>query len=717
MQPGGVVVRNHFSLVSAGTERATMDFARQSLLGKARSRPDLVRQVMNKAKTDGLLTTYRRANERLNTLVPLGYSSAGRVLEVGSDVADMSVGDQVACAGAGYASHAEVVFVPNNLVVKLPEGVSARQGTFATLGAIALQGIHRAELSPGERVAVIGLGLVGQLTTQILHAYGFPVLGLDVNAGRVADAVGRGMELGGVIGQDDPEAICGGFSKGLGVDAVIITASTDTSQPVEMAGRLLRERGRVSVVGDVGLDVPRRLYYERELDLRVSRSYGPGRYDPSYEEGGLDYPIAYARWTERRNMEEFLRLISLGRVDVEGITTHSFPIDRAQDAYRLITDNPDDESFLGVLLEYVGADGPAQRRTLLRPTSGTAQHKATVGVGVIGSGTFARETILPALKKIDGARVRAVAGAGGQSAMDLAKRNGCDYATTDYKELLDDKDIDLVIVSTRHNLHVPIAIESLKAGKYVHVEKPLALDLESLQQVASAASGAPGFLTVGFNRRFAPLVLEVKQHFPGRTTPLTAQCRVNAGFIPPGHWVHDPVEGGGRIIGEVCHFVDLLQFLVGAAPQSVFATRLPQSGEQVLSDDNVLAVLDFADGSRGSILYSALGADSMPKELLEVLGDGRSGVMDNFRTLHLYRGARKSTRKSGMDKGHEAQFRALVSSAARGEAPPIPLEEVLLTSMATIAILQSINESAPVRVDIASLLQDGAGQPDAEASH
>ena len=706
LQPGGVVARNHYSLVSAGTERASFDFARQSLIGKARSRPDLVKQVLNKVRTDGLLATYRRAQERLNALVPLGYSSAARVLEVGSNVAEVSVGDLVACGGAGYASHAEVVFVPKNLVVKLPESVSARQGTFATLGAIALQGIHRAELSPGERVAVIGLGLVGQLTVQLLHAYGFPVLGLDVNSRRVADAVGRGMELGGVIGHDDPEAMGWGFSKGLGVDAVIITAATETSEPVELAGRLLRERGRVSVVGDVGLDVPRRLYYERELDLRVSRSYGPGRYDPSYEEKGIDYPIAYARWTERRNMEEFLRLVALGRVDVEGITTHTFPIDRAQDAYRLIIDNPDDESFLGVLLEYGGADGPPQRRTILRPTHDTTRDKATVGVGVIGGGTFARETILPTLWKINGARVRGVASATGRSAADLAKRNGCDYATTDYQELLADEAIDLIVVSTRHNLHASIAIEALDAGKHVHVEKPLALDVDSLRLVASAASRAPGFLTVGFNRRFARLAIEAKDHFSGRTTPLTAQCRVNAGFVSPGHWVHDPVEGGGRILGEVCHFVDLLQFLVGAVPQSVFATRLPPSGEQVLSDDNVLAVLDFAEGSRGSILYSALGADSMPKELLEVLGDGRSSVLDNFRTLHLYRGTHRSIRKSRMDKGHEALLRAVVGSAASGEAQPVPLDEILLSSMATLAILQSINEAAPVKVDIGTLLED-----------
>ena len=357
LRPGGVVVRNHYSLVSTGTERAAMAFAQQGLIGKARSRPDLVRQVVNKVRTDGLVTAYRSAMERLNTYLPLGYSSAGEVLEVGAEVPDVAVGDLVACAGAGYASHSEVVFVPKNLVVKLPEGVSPRQGTFATLGAIALQGVRRADLTPGERVAVIGLGLVGQLTVQVLHAYGFPVFGLDVDHGRVEDARRWGMEGHGVIGQDDVEAMARSFSGGAGVDAVIVTASTHTSEPVELAGRILRERGRVSVVGDVGMDVPRRPYYDRELDIRVSRSYGPGRYDPVYEERGVDYPIAYARWTEQRNMEEFLRLIALGRLNVDEMTTHTFPIGQAPDAYKLILENPANESFLGVLLEYPTSGG------------------------------------------------------------------------------------------------------------------------------------------------------------------------------------------------------------------------------------------------------------------------------------------------------------------------------------------------------------------------
>ena len=708
LQPGGVVVQNHYSLVSAGTERAAITFARQGLVGKARSRPDLVRQVVNKVRTDGLLTTYRSVTERLNESVPLGYSSAGQVAEVGREVVDARKGDLVACAGAGYASHAEVVYVPKNLVVKLPNGVSSRQGAFATLGAVALQGIHRAELSPGERVAVIGLGLVGQLTVQILHAYGFPVFGLDVDSERVVGAERWGMEAGGVIGRDDVEAKANAFSGGVGIDAVIVTAATDTSEPLEMAGRILRERGRVSVVGDVKMEVPRRLYYDRELDLRISRSYGPGRYDPSYEEMGIDYPIAYARWTEQRNMQEFLRLVALGRLDVEGMTTHTFPIDRAPEAYRLILDRPIQDPFLGVLLEYPTSGQALERRLELSAPTGVRAKNARLEVGLIGGGAFVRGTILPALGKLGGMRVKAVATATGRSAHDLAKRHRFDYVTTDYRNLLDDEDIDLIVIATRHNLHAAIATEALQAGKHVHVEKPLALNVDELRAVAKAAHDSPGLLMVGFNRRFAPLAVEAKRHLANRNTPLLAHCRVNAGHVPADHWVHDPVEGGGRILGEVCHFVDLLHFLVAAPPQSVFATRLPTVGKQVLADDNVLVTLDFADGSRGSILYSALGADSMPKEILEVLGDGKSAILDNFRSLRLYKDNGRSTQRSRMDKGHDAQFSALVDFIVKGGEPPIPPDEILVSSLATLNVVQSLQNAVPVAVDVASLFSEDA---------
>ena len=715
LQPRGVLVRNHYSLVSAGTERATISFARQSLLGKARSRPDLVRQVVNKVRTDGLQVTYRAATERLNTSTPLGYSSAGQVLEVSADVAEVSVGDLVACAGGGYASHAEIVFVPRNLVAKLPEGVSSRQGAFATMGAIALQGIHRAELTPGERVAVIGLGLLGQITVQLLHAYGTPVLGLDVDGDRVETAKGWGMEAGGIIGRDDVEAMASAFSSGVGIDAVVITAATETSEPVELAGRLLRERGRVSVVGDVGMDVPRRLYYERELDLRVSRSYGPGRYDHSYEEQGIDYPIAYARWTEQRNMQEFLRLVASGRLNVDAIATHTFPIDRAEEAYRLITENPDRGSVLGVLVEYPTANEPPQRRLQLRPSVATRGKATSVEVGIIGGGEFARGIILPALRKLDRVRIKAVATASGTSAREIADRYGCDYATTDYHDLLNDDGIGLIIVATRHNLHASIAAEALSAGKNVHVEKPLALNREDLRAVARAAAASSGRLTVGFNRRFAPLVLRAREHFGGRSTPLALHYRINAGSIPADHWVHDPEEGGGRILGEVCHFVDLLHFLAGAPPRSVYATRLPGIGQDVLADDNLLATLDFADGSRGSILYSALGAQSMPKELIEVMGGGKSAVLDNFRTLHLYQGSGRSTHKSRQDKGYGDQFAAMVYAIVDGGESPMPLEEILLSSAATLCVVQSLTDAAPVRVDAAGLLQQAADAPSTEA--
>ena len=715
LQPGGVVVRNHYSLVSAGTERATLTFARQSLLGKARSRPDLVRQVITKVRTDGLIPTYHAVMQRLSTFTPLGYSSAGEVLEIGEQVDNASVGDLVSCAGAGYASHAEIVYVPKNLIARLPHGISARPGAFATLGAIALQGIRRADLTPGERVAVIGLGLVGQLTVQLLHAYGFPALGLDVDPGQVERAARWGLERTCVIGRDDPEALAQAFSDGNGVDAVIITAATASSDPIALAGRLLRERGRVSVVGDVGMNVPRRIYYERELDVRVSRSYGPGRYDPSYEEQGIDYPVAYARWTEQRNMQEFLRLVAAGRVDVDGMVTHTFPLERVQDAYQLILNNPANETFLGVLLEYSQVQESIKRRVSLETPSVQARKAAAVQVGLIGGGSFAQGTILPALAKLDRVRVKAIATATGTSASSLAKTYGCSYATTNYRDLLEDEEINLVVIATRHGLHACMGTEALRAGKDVFVEKPLALTVDELRAVVEAAKESPGRLMVGFNRRFAPMTAQIKDHFRNRSTPLMVHCRVNAGLVPPDSWVHDPVEGGGRILGEVCHFVDLAHFLVGAPPQSVYATRLPAQGDHVMGDDNVLIAMEFADGSRVGILYSALAAESMPKELLEVMGDGRASTLDNFRSLSLYQGSRRKIHTSRQDKGHEAGFRAVVDSILRGEAAPIPLDELVLSSLATLCIVQSLKEGGPVSVDLDLLAGGPSQQPESSS--
>ena len=694
---GVVVVRNEFSVVSAGTERASVEFARGSILSKARSRPDLVRTVLNKVRTDGIRETYRNVVSRLDQYVPLGYSSAGTVLEVGDGVTHVGVGDLVACAGAGYASHSAVIAVPRNLTVKVPDGVGARDGAFATLGAIALQGIRRAELTPGESVAVIGLGLLGQITVQLLHAYGFPVMGLDIDAERVEAMKEKGIEAAAVIGRDDPETIANAMSAGVGLDAVIITAAATSNEPIELAGQILRERGRVSAVGDVGLDVPRRVFYSKELDLRISRSYGPGRYDTSYEEHGVDYPVPYARWTEQRNMAEFLRLVASKRVDIDSIVTHTFEFGDAESAYDLVVSSPSAERYLGVVLEYP-ADARALERVVEISSPRRRRQTGTLNIGLIGAGNFVRSSILPSLSALKNVRIRGVASAGGNTATDIATRVGADYATTEFRRIIDDPEIDLVVAAARHNLNPEIAAEALTAGKHVHVEKPLAITREQLAAIVDASEKSDGILAVGFNRRFAPHAIAIREHFAGGGTPLVMHYRVNAGFIPADHWTHDPVEGGGRILGEVCHFIDLLQFFAGARPTRVFATRLPESSGTVLPDDNVVITVDFADGSRGSINYSALGAANQPKEQIELMGSGRSATLTDFRRVDLYSGAKSRVLKGRPDKGHQRQFAALVNAIETGDGPPVAFDQLVSSTSATLCVLESLNTGEPVTV-------------------
>jgi predicted dehydrogenase/threonine dehydrogenase-like Zn-dependent dehydrogenase len=628
--------------------------------------------------------------QRLDEPVPLGYSCAGEVIEVGHGASEFSKGGLVACAGGGYASHAEEVFVPKNLVVKIPDNVSTKEAAFVTLGAIALQGVRRAELTPGERVAVIGLGLLGQLTVQILNAYGFPVLGLDVSQNQVKKALKLGLQEGAVIGQDDVEKVASAFSNGQGVDAVIITAATKSNEPVELAGRICRDKGRVSAVGNIGLDIPRSIYYEKELDLRISRSYGPGRYDPNYEEKGIDYPIGYVRWTEKQNMEEFLRLISIGRVDVKLMITHTFKIEDALEAYKLILENPDKEDFTGVLLEYDPAKEHKPTVALSRsekriPTSDV------VNVGLIGGGNFAKGTILPNLKKLDRVHIKGIATATGRSAQDIARKYGCEYATTDYNKVLDDEDINLVIIATRHNLHAQITIEALKRSKNVHVEKPLALNIEELKAFIEAENSSQGRLMVGFNRRFAPQAIKAKERFSNRKTPLMIHYRVNAGYIPPDHWIHDPEEGGGRIIGEVCHFVDLLQFLTGAEPKMVYAAKVA-GGANVIAEDNVNITIDFADGSTGTILYTALGDKSLPKEYIEIFGGGKAMSINNFKSGKGF--------SLSQDKGHYGEFRAFTEAILNGKPSPISVTELALTTLVTFKIHESLKSGVPICINV-----------------
>lgn len=680
---GGVVVRNSASLISAGTERMMIDFAGKSMIGKARERPDLVKQVLDKVKKEGLVPTIETVMTRLDQPMPLGYSCAGVIEHVGRGAEEFRVEDRVACAGAGYASHAHAVFVPKNLTVPIPDNVSFEDAAYVTLGAIALQGVRIAEVQLGDRIAVIGLGLLGQLTVQILKASGCQVIGIDLDPSKIALAKELGADIA-VSRSEDVEGAVAGFTSGVGVDSVIITAATDSNDPIELAGDICRDRGIVSMVGAVKMDIPRKVYYEKELQLRLSRSYGPGRYDPEYEEKGHDYPISYVRWTERRNMEEFLRLVSTGQVTPSRLTTHRFEINDAEKAYEIVT-GEDKQPFMGVVLTYEGGSKTAPvRRIELKSRAPVA---GKVGVGFIGAGNFAKGVLLPRFKSASDATLVGVSTATGMNAKSTGEKYGFEYCTTDTPQLLADDSVDAVVIATRHGSHAKFAADALRAGKAVFVEKPLAIDEAGLQRVLEAQQESGQLLTVGFNRRFSPLVAEMKQFFAAGQ-PLAVQYRINAGPIPADTWIHDPEDGGGRIIGEVCHFIDLVQFLTDDELVEVFAHSL--GGPTAELRDTVTITLRYRNGSIASINYFSTGDKSFPKEMVEVFGSGGIAVLDDFRRLTLTRnGSKKNIKRVSQDKGFDQEV-ATFLTAVKGGAAPIPLDSLVSTTRATFAIEESL---------------------------
>ncbi|HUI06846.1 MAG TPA: bi-domain-containing oxidoreductase [Verrucomicrobiae bacterium] len=655
--PGCVLVRNAFSLVSAGTERATVSLAQQSLVGKARSRPDLVRQVLDTVKREGVAATIRKVQSRLDQWKMLGYSTAGTVLQLGEGVTGFSVGDRVACAGQDHASHAETVCVPQNLCAKIPDGVESNNASFTTLGAIALQGMRQSGARLGETVAVVGLGLVGQLTMQIARAAGCRVLGIDLSDAACALARQCGCDAVAVVPGDDVERLAARLTNEFGVDAAIITASTETNEPIQLAARICRDRGRIVMVGVTGMEVPRDLFYHKELDFRFSRSYGPGRYDPLYEEKGLDYPIGYVRWTEQRNMEAFLELLASGRVDVGALITHTFSIDDAPKAYELITGKTG-ERVVGVLLKYT-AQEPSMARW--HGQSGGSACKSIV-LGVIGAGNYAQGVLLPQFKANADVTLRAVCTATGVKAEKAREKFGFESSTTDWRAVIADKSINTVLIATRHDLHAPVVCEALRAGKTVFCEKPLCLREEQLDEILKVVRETGNArLMVGFNRRFAPFAGKARE-IPG---PRVMRYRVSVAPLPHEHWAADPEVGGGRILGEVCHFVDFLQFAAQARPVSVFA--------QGFGGDNVQVALRFADGSVGSIDYFDVADASLAKEYFEAFGGGKNLIVSDFR-----------------DKGQSEEVRRFVEAAKSGGPLPIPLEEIIASTQATFAVLRSL---------------------------
>ena len=702
--PGCVLVRIAASLVSAGTERAALEFAGKSLLQKAMVRPDLVRDVISKVRRDGLMSAMHAVRSRLDQPLAPGYSSAGTVLAVGEGVTDLRVGDRVACAGAGYAVHAEIACIPRLLVAKVPgaSSVAFEEAAFATVGAVALHGIRTAGVKLGDVVAVIGLGLLGQLTVQMLNAAGCRVLGMDIVLERAELAARHGAEAT-TSSPSEFRDLCLQSSSGAGVDAVLITAETASSEPVNLAGEVARDRGTVVAVGTVGMDLERPNYYGKELDFRISRSYGPGRYDTAYEQKGRDYPIGYVRWTETRNMDAFLRLVADCKLDVHSLITHRFPVESALSAYELITDRTG-EPFLGVLITY--PERPDESQVLgVRQNPQVPAKQESVSIGLLGAGSFAVSTLIPAIRRVNGVSLVGVCTSTGPGGRHAAEKFGFQYCTTDENEILSDPRINTVVISTRHHLHARQVLAALHAGKNVFCEKPLCLREEELADIIRAYNDQQNHrLMVGFNRRFAPMAVRMKSFLARQDKPLAMHYRVNAGYLPPDHWVNDPQQGGGRILGEVCHFVDFLTFLAGSSPVEVQARSLANCGQY--SDDNVIISLRFAEGSQGTISYLANGDRSYSKERVEVFGGSAVAVLDDFRRLELVRHGKKRVSGSRLrrDKGHRAEWAAFSHSIQTGEASPLPFEELVAAMLATLRTRDSLALGQPMSADAAAFI-------------
>lgn len=683
---GCVLVRTAASLVSAGTERASAEFASKNLIQKAQARPDLMRDVMGKIRREGLWSAVSAVRSRLDQPSALGYSSAGIVVEVGEGVSDIRVEDRVACAGAGFAVHAEFACVPRMLVARTASSaVDFESAAFTTVGAIAMHAVRTAEANLGEVVAVIGLGLLGQLAVQILRAAGCTVIGLDLVQERAALAVTMGATAVTTC-EEEFRDLCFRHSNNYGADSVLITAETSSSAPVNQASQIARDRGIVVAVGAVGMDIERRRYYEKELDFRVSRSYGPGRYDTTFEQKGIDYPIGHVRWTETRNMEAFLKLLADEKLNVNPLITHRYDIENAACAYELIAGKAQ-QPYLGVLIKYPSDQRKESRRFELIGGQSQTASENRVRVGLLGAGNFARGVLVPAMREA-GTELAGVCSANGVSSQSAAKKFAFAFCTTDEDQIYSDDSINVVVIATRHNLHAKQVIRALERGKHVFCEKPLCLSEEELDAIHTAYVSAAGCrLMVGFNRRFAPMIQQMKMFLAQADGPFTMHYRVNAGPLPSDHWINNPEEGGGRILGEVCHFVDLLSFICASSPISVQAKGAPSRSGQ-----DVTATIEFADGSIGTTTYICTGDRAFSKERIEIFGGGAVAVLDDFRRLDLIHHGNKETYRSRLrqDKGHKCEWRAFAECITSGGPAPIAFEEIAASTLATIRTAESL---------------------------
>lgn len=713
--PGGVLVRNCFSVISSGTERTRVELAQKSLIGKARERPDLVRQVLNRARQQGVGSTVGAVRHRLDEEVAVGYSSAGRVIEVGKEVSELRPGDAVACAGAGHANHAEIISVPRNLCARVPEDVSLKMAAFSAIAGVALHGIHLAEVGLGERVVVIGCGLVGQIACRLLRSAGATAIAVDIDPGPVEDAVRGGADHGVAVHETTAQRVvelCGGE----GADAVLITAASSVNDPLVLGAAVARNRGSIVLVGAVPIELPRPPMYEKELSFRVSRSYGPGRYDPEYEERGLDYPIGYVRWTEQRNMEAVLALQAQGKLTFENLVSEVIPVEEAPRAYEQLA-APRKGAAGGALVLAYGkgrtgtnaleerakpvalperSDVPAVRASssTIRPL---ARRIADPAVGLIGPGSFASRVVVPALTRA-GARLEVVGGGRGPSAEAARRQLGFARVASTEEQVIEDPNVDAVIICTRHGSHARLAARALHAGKHVFCEKPVGLTEAEIDAVSRAARlDHAGILAVGFNRRFSTHLHRARE-FLGVGSRILASYRVSAGQLPTDHWIHDLEQGGGRALGEVCHFIDSVAYLAASPVVEVHAYGYGESGSPVQAYDRLVINVTFESGSVGSIVYVADGSPRIPKERLEVFTGTRTAIVHDYARLELLDGRRRSRKQlRARDKGHVAELQAFVNGVRTGDAP-VALEEIRNVSLTALGVVESLRRGVALRI-------------------
>ena len=693
--PGTVLVQERYSLISAGTESSTVKAARANILEKARSRPQQAKQVMDTLVSQGPVQTWRAVMKKLDAYSPLGYSCVGEVINVSADASDFRVGDLVACGGL-TACHAEIVCVPKNLCVKLQPDTDMMQATYNTVGAIAMQGVRQADLRLGETCAVIGMGLIGQLTALILRVAGVRVIGIDIDAKMVEIAAQRCLDLAVVRDDAGIAARIDSFTDGIGCDAVIITAATDSLDPVNFAGQIARKRGTVVIVGAVPTGFDRDpFYYRKELQVKMSCSYGPGRYDPAYEEKGNDYPAAYVRWTENRNMQAFQELIHSKKIDVGYLTTHIFKLADAPAAYDMLLTKS--EPFIGILIEYDWAKdfGILSSRQVLK-SAGPSREIAKLCIGFLGAGSYAQSHLLPNIPHDGTAVLKGVMTATGTGSRSVGERFGFEFCTGDEWDIFQNDEINTVFIASRHDSHAAYVLKALSAGKHVFVEKPLCLTEEELEEIASVYRAAQGklHLMVGFNRRFSPLAQTVKKQIADG--PAAMHYRVNAGYIPRESWIQDPEVGGGRIVGEVCHFVDFLTYLNGSLPGSVHAAAMRSATG---SNDTVTITLTFRNGSIGTVSYFANGDKSLPKERVEIFSHGAAYIIDDFRSLTIHaNGARKEKKLLVQDKGQKNEVRCFLDAIREGQEAVIPFQEIYAATLVTIKALESLRTGDCVTV-------------------